>query len=110
MASTDHSQQSEATSFLAWADEKLFKMETAFNLTSAMLILFLMFLAVVQVVGRKFFNFPIELSISSSISASKNKCDGISEKYSMENIEDEEEENMCDENDESGTCQHFVAN
>lgn len=36
-------------------------------------------------------------------------CDGVSEKYSMENIEDEEE-NMCDENDESGTCQHFVAN
>ena len=59
MASTDHSQQSEATRFLAWADEKLFKMETAFNLTSAMLILFLMLLAVVQVVGRKFFNFPI---------------------------------------------------
>ena len=60
MASTDHSQQSEATRFLAWADEKLFKMETAFNLTSAMLILFLMLLAVVQVVGRKFFNFPIK--------------------------------------------------
>ena len=59
MASTDHSQQSEATRFLAWADEKLFKMETAFNLTSAMLILFLMLLEVVQVVGRKFFNFPI---------------------------------------------------
>ena len=57
MASTDHSQQSEATRFLAWADEKLFKMETAFNLTSAMLILFLMLLAVVQVVGRKFLIF-----------------------------------------------------
>ena len=56
MASTDHSQQSEATRFLAWADEKLFKMETAFNLTSAMLILFDV-LAVVQVVGRKFLIF-----------------------------------------------------
>ena len=59
MASTDHSGHSGATRFLAIADAKLFKMETAFNLTSAMLILFLMLLAVVQVVGRKFFNFPI---------------------------------------------------
>ena len=59
MASTDHSGHSGATRFLAVADAKLFKMETAFNLTSAMLILFLMLLAVVQVVGRKFFNFPI---------------------------------------------------
>lgn len=59
MTSTDHSERSSATRFLAVADEKLFKVETFFNLTSAMLILFLMLLAVVQVVGRKFFNFPV---------------------------------------------------
>ena len=59
MASTDQTEQSSATRFLAVADEKLFKVETFFNLTSAMLILFLMLLAVVQVVGRKFFNFPV---------------------------------------------------
>ena len=59
MASTDHTEQSSATRFLAVADEKLFKVETFFNLTSAILILFLMLLAVVQVIGRKFFNFPV---------------------------------------------------
>jgi len=44
---------------LAWVDEKVFKIESIFNLTSAFLILFLMFLAVFQVVGRKVFNMPV---------------------------------------------------
>ncbi len=58
MASTDHSERSFAARSLAVADAQLFRLETFFNLTSAILILFLMLLAVVQVVGRKFFNFP----------------------------------------------------
>lgn len=44
---------------LASIDEFVFKIESMFNLTSAFLILFLMFLAVVQVVGRKAFNVPV---------------------------------------------------
>jgi len=44
---------------LVWVDEKVFKIESIFNLTSAFLILFLMFLAVFQVVGRKVFNMPV---------------------------------------------------
>ncbi len=55
----DRSEQSPATRMLGVVDEKLFKLETFFNLSSAILILFLMLLAVVQVIGRKFFNFPI---------------------------------------------------
>ena len=58
MNSVDNSERSSAAQLLARADAQLFKMESFFNLTSAMLILFLMLLAVVQVVGRKFFNFP----------------------------------------------------
>ena len=59
MNSVNNSERSSAAQLLARADAQLFKMESFFNLTSAMLILFLMLLAVVQVVGRKFFNFPI---------------------------------------------------
>ncbi len=44
---------------LAAVDDVAFRFERAFNLTSAFLILFLMLLAVVQVVGRKVFNIPI---------------------------------------------------
>ena len=44
---------------LARADEMVFRAEKMFNLTSAFLILFLMLLAVVQVLGRKVFNMPV---------------------------------------------------
>ena len=59
MSSSESTGRSFAAQLLSKADAQLFRMESFFNLTSAMLILFLMFLAVVQVVGRKFFNFPI---------------------------------------------------
>lgn len=59
MNSVNNLEKSFAVQLLARADAQLFKMESFFNLVSAMLILFLMFLAVIQVVGRKFFNFPI---------------------------------------------------
>jgi TRAP-type mannitol/chloroaromatic compound transport system permease small subunit len=56
---TDRSQLSPGARKLASIDEFVFKIESVFNLTSAFLILFLMFLAVAQVVGRKVFNFPV---------------------------------------------------
>jgi len=56
---TDRSHLSPGAQMLAWVDEKVFKIESIFNLTSAFLILFLMFLAVFQVVGRKVFNMPV---------------------------------------------------
>ena len=56
---TDRSQLSSGARLLASVDEFVFKIEKAFNMTSAFLILFLMLLAVVQVVGRKVFNFPV---------------------------------------------------
>jgi C4-dicarboxylate transporter DctQ subunit len=56
---TDRSHLSPGARMLASIDEKVFKIESVFNLTSAFLILFLMFLAVIQVVGRKVFNFPV---------------------------------------------------
>lgn len=59
MSSNVSADQSSATKLLAKADAQLFRVESFFNVTSGMLILFLMFLAVFQVVGRKFFNFPI---------------------------------------------------
>mgnify|MGYP001161035421 FL=1 len=59
MSSGESTDRSSAAQLLSRADSQLFRMESFFNLTSAMLILFLMLLAVVQVVGRKFFNFPI---------------------------------------------------
>ena len=59
MSSNESTERSSAAQLLSKADAQLFRMESLFNLTSAMLILFLMLLAVVQVVGRKFFNFPI---------------------------------------------------
>jgi C4-dicarboxylate transporter DctQ subunit len=59
MSSNVSADQSSATQLLAKADAQLFRVESFFNVTSGMLILFLMFLAVFQVVGRKFFNFPI---------------------------------------------------
>ena len=59
MSSNESTDRSSAAQLLMRADAQLFRMESFFNLTSAMLILFLMLLAVVQVVGRKFFNFPI---------------------------------------------------
>ena len=59
MSSNESTERSSAVQLLSRADAQLFRMESFFNLTSAMLILFLMLLAVVQVVGRKFFNFPI---------------------------------------------------
>jgi TRAP-type mannitol/chloroaromatic compound transport system permease small subunit len=59
MSSNVSADQSSAAKLLAKADAQLFRVESFFNVTSGMLILFLMFLAVFQVVGRKFFNFPI---------------------------------------------------
>jgi TRAP-type mannitol/chloroaromatic compound transport system permease small subunit len=59
MSSNVSADQSSATKLLAKADAQLFRVESFFNVTSGMLILFLMFLAVFQVIGRKFFNFPI---------------------------------------------------
>jgi TRAP-type mannitol/chloroaromatic compound transport system permease small subunit len=59
MNSVNNSERSSAVRLLAKADAQLFRVESFFNVTSGMLILFLMFLAVFQVVGRKFFNFPI---------------------------------------------------
>jgi C4-dicarboxylate transporter DctQ subunit len=56
---TDRSHLSPGARMLASIDEFVFKIESVFNLTSAFLIMFLMFLAVVQVVGRKVFNFPV---------------------------------------------------
>jgi len=56
---TDRSHLSPGARLLAKVDEFVFKLESMFNLTSAFLILFLMFLAVVQVVGRKVFNLPV---------------------------------------------------
>jgi len=55
MSSGESTDRSSAAQLLSRADSQLFRMESFFNLTSAMLILFLMLLAVVQVVGRKFF-------------------------------------------------------
>jgi len=40
-------------------DQLAFKLERLFNFTSGMVILALMFLAVLQVLGRKVFNFPV---------------------------------------------------
>jgi TRAP-type mannitol/chloroaromatic compound transport system permease small subunit len=59
MSSNVNADQSSAVKLLAKADAQLFRVESFFNVTSGMLILFLMFLAVFQVIGRKFFNFPI---------------------------------------------------
>jgi len=59
MSSNVSAYQSSAVRLLAKADAQLFIVESFFNVTSGMLILFLMFLAVFQVVGRKFFNFPV---------------------------------------------------
>lgn len=59
MSSNVSADQSSAAKLLAKVDAQLFRVESFFNVTSGMLILFLMFLAVFQVVGRKFFNFPI---------------------------------------------------
>lgn len=56
---SDRSQLSPGARMLARIDELVFKLESFFNLTSAMIILFLMLLAVVQVVGRKVFNLPV---------------------------------------------------
>jgi C4-dicarboxylate transporter DctQ subunit len=56
---TDRSHLSPGARMLASVDEFVFKIESSFNLTSAFLILFLMLLAVVQVVGRKAFNLPV---------------------------------------------------
>ena len=53
------SERSASARLLARVDEVVFRFERAFNLTSAFLILFLMLLAVVQVVGRKAFNIPV---------------------------------------------------
>lgn len=44
---------------LASIDGMVFKVESLFNLTSAFVILALMFMAVIQVVGRKVFNVPV---------------------------------------------------
>jgi hypothetical protein len=55
MNSVNNSERSSAVRLLAKADAQLFRVESFFNVTSGMLILFLMFLAVFQVVGRKFF-------------------------------------------------------
>ena len=61
MSSGESTDRSSAAQLLSRADSQLFRMESFFNLTSAMLILFLMLLAVVQVGGRKFYNFPIQM-------------------------------------------------
>ena len=62
MSSNGSTDRSSAAQLLMRADAQLFRMESFFNLTSAMLILFLMLLAVVQVVGRKFFNLDRSIS------------------------------------------------
>ena len=53
------SQLSPGAKALAQIDELVFKIESFFNLTAAMIILALMLMAVVQVIGRKVFNFPV---------------------------------------------------
>ncbi|MBM85839.1 MAG: C4-dicarboxylate ABC transporter substrate-binding protein [Rhodospirillaceae bacterium] len=60
MADTDLSELSLGARLLAKVDAWVFKVESSFNLMSALVILGLMMLAVVQVVGRKIFNHPIE--------------------------------------------------
>ncbi len=51
--------EAEAAPNLSRADGLLFKVETAFNMLAALAIFLLMLLGVVQVVGRKVFDFPI---------------------------------------------------
>ncbi|MEQ9641734.1 MAG: TRAP transporter small permease [Alphaproteobacteria bacterium] len=51
--------EAEAAPNLSRADSLLFKIETAFNMLAALAVFLLMLLGVVQVVGRKVFNFPI---------------------------------------------------
>ena len=59
MANTDSPPLSLAARMLDRLDRNLFRVESAFNLASALVILLLMLLAVVQVVGRKAFDLPI---------------------------------------------------
>ena len=44
---------------LGWFDERLARVETAFNLIAALFIFALMFLGIAQVLGRKLFNAPM---------------------------------------------------
>lgn len=59
MANADTRDDSSGARTLRTIDEKLFWVESQFNLIAAVVILALMLLAVVQVLGRKIFNFPV---------------------------------------------------
>lgn len=59
MASMDTPALSPGAALLDRIDKAVFKVESGFNLASAIVILALMLLAVVQVVGRKAFDLPI---------------------------------------------------
>lgn len=59
MSIHDGTTRSPGSSLLLRADRAAFRLEKLFNFTSGMVILVLMLLAVVQVLGRKVFNFPV---------------------------------------------------
>jgi TRAP-type C4-dicarboxylate transport system permease small subunit len=59
MAINDDSMRSPGARLLARVDGHYFQFETLLNMISALIILGLMLLAVVQVLGRKIFNFPV---------------------------------------------------
>ncbi|MCY4592416.1 MAG: TRAP transporter small permease subunit [Alphaproteobacteria bacterium] len=59
MADTEYPPLTPIAQLLDRIDRSMFRVESMFNLTSALVILMLMLLAVVQVVGRKAFDLPI---------------------------------------------------
>lgn len=59
MADTAPRDDSPGARLLRTIDDKVFWAESQFNLFSALVILAMMLLAVVQVLGRKLFNFPV---------------------------------------------------
>jgi TRAP-type C4-dicarboxylate transport system permease small subunit len=47
------------TSLLSRLDQRLFKLESSLNLVAGIVVMMLMLLAVVQIFGRKLFNYPV---------------------------------------------------
>ena len=59
MSLDDRTEHSPGEQWLLRVDHGVFQLEKLFNITAGLVILALMLLAVVQVVGRKVFNFPV---------------------------------------------------
>ncbi len=59
MSLDDRTEYSPGEQWLLRVDRGVFQLEKLFNMTAGMVIMALMLLAVAQVVGRKFFNYPV---------------------------------------------------